>query len=251
MLDEIPLVFVLPRGTSLGLIIWLPGFGGNKEGVTAYLHDLAADGFAALALDPREHGARATLSGPELRERVLGNIRRHFWPILAGTAEDIPRVVDWAASELGVAGAIGIGGISMGGDIAVAAAGLDPRIEAVAAGIATADWLRPGSFEPPGAPDDFAQQCYRRRNPLTNPSGFLRELAITFQCGVQDKQVPPQGGETFVALLNQLDPGRRDLREVVLHEGVGHEFTPVMWERSRAWLRKHLHPGPAARETGS
>jgi hypothetical protein len=55
-------------------------------------------------------------------------------------------------SELGVAPQVGIGGISMG-DVSIAAAGVDERITAVAACIATPDCIRPGSCEPPGQPD--------------------------------------------------------------------------------------------------
>jgi dienelactone hydrolase len=86
---------------------------------------LAAAGFVALAFDPYQHGERSVDSHGALGTRVVGNIRRHFWPILAHTAEETTRVIDWAISELGVAQQVGMGGISMGGDISVAAAGAD------------------------------------------------------------------------------------------------------------------------------
>lgn len=161
---EIPLLWAEPApGGPRKLVIWLPGFSGSKEGVQNNLLDLAAAGFVGLSFDPFQHGERRIETVEELRTRLRGNIRCYFWSILAQTAEEAPAIIDWAIRELGVASQVGMGpqvgmgGISMGGDIAVAAAGVDQRIVTVAAAVATADWLRPGSFEPPGAPDTFAK----------------------------------------------------------------------------------------------
>ncbi len=74
----------------------------------------------------------------------------------------------------------------MGGDIAVAAAGLDHRVERVAAIIATPDWLRPGMQDlfnpgtvlPPGEPDAYAQYFYDHLNPLTHLAAFVHGPAI-------------------------------------------------------------------------
>jgi hypothetical protein len=55
-----------------------------------------------------------------------------------------PRMLDWVDEHFGVAGPGVAGGVSMGGDVAVALAGVDPRIDRVAALVATPDWARPG-----------------------------------------------------------------------------------------------------------
>ncbi len=81
---------------------------------------------------------------------------------------------------------LSVGGLSMGGDIAVAAAGLDHRVERVAAIIATPDWLRPGMQDlfnpgtvlPPGEPDAYAQYFYDHLNPLTHLAAFVHGPAI-------------------------------------------------------------------------
>lgn len=65
-----------------------------------------------------------------------------------------------------------------GGDIAVAAAGIDRRIRAVAACISTPDRLRPGSDETPSVPDAYAWNCYRRCNPLTDLALYAHAPAI-------------------------------------------------------------------------
>ncbi len=252
MVDHIPVVYLMPTESpdpSAGQrvsrkvpVIWLPGFRGSKESVEPQLRALAGAGFIALSFDPWQHGARAVEPAQELRSRVLGNIRRHFWPILAHTAEEVTRVLDFAYHELGARGSAGIGGTSMGGDIAVAAAGIDQRIAAVAACVATADWLRPGSHEIPGAPDKYALRCYSRCNPLTNAANYAHLPAITFQSGALDAQVPPDGGERFVAALGGLFPVSGGRCEVRLHDGVGHEVTPCMLDEGVQWFTRWLEP---------
>ena len=114
-------------------MIYLPGLGGTKELMLPYLQDLAASGFVALSFDPWQHGERGTESQTEIWTRVFGNFQRHMWPILGQTTLDMLRVIDWAVATLHIEPHISVGGLSMGGDIAVAAAGLDHRVERVAA----------------------------------------------------------------------------------------------------------------------
>ena len=173
---------------------------------------------------------------------MRGNIRRYFWPILARTAEETPKVIDWAIKTLGVRPEVGMGGISMGGDIAVAAAGVDHRITVVSACVATPDWLRPGSFEPPGEADAAAQADNDRRNPITHLKLYEHRPAIAFQSGAVDKQVPPDGATRFVAALKPLYAEAADRLVVDLEPDVPHRFTPRMLENSIQWFTKHLKP---------
>ena len=241
--DDIPILVIAPKETKgRPLLIWLTGFSGQKESVDAQLRDLAKRGFVALSFDPYQHGERRIESREELVNRVRGNIRRFFWPILARTAEETPKVIDWAVKTLGVRPEVGMGGISMGGDIAVAAAGVDHRIIVVSACVATPDWLRPGSFEPPGEPDAAAQADYDRRNPLTHLQLYAHRPAIAFQSGAADKQVPPDGATRFVAALKPLYGEAADRLVVDLEPDVPHRFTPRMLENSIQWFAKHLKP---------
>ncbi|MCC7261459.1 MAG: prolyl oligopeptidase family serine peptidase [Candidatus Latescibacteria bacterium] len=237
---EIPLLWAEPAaGAPRRLVVWLPGFSGNKEGVQAQLLDLAAAGLVGLSFDPWGHGERSTEGVEALRQRVRGNIRRHFWPILAHTAQETLQVIDWALSQLGVEPAVGMGGISMGGDISVAAAGLDHRIDRVAAAIATPDWLRPGSFEPPGEPDDDARTAYERCNPLTHLGAYHHCPALCFLCGDQDQQVPPDGAERFAAALAPAYAACPERLQVHRQPGTAHQFTPMMWELAIDWFARH------------
>jgi uncharacterized protein len=238
---EIPILVVAPAETQgRHLVIWITGFSGSKESVESHLRDLAREGFVALSFDPHQHGERRIEPQPELVSRVRGNIRRYFWPILARSAEEVPALIDWAVRELGVRPEVGIGGISMGGDIAVAAAAVDHRLRAVSACVATPDWMRPGSFEPPGEPDAAAQADYNRRNPLTNLQAYRHRPAIAFQSGADDKQVPPDGGERFVALLRPIYDDQAERLRVNLQPATAHQFTPEMWQESLRWFRVHL-----------
>lgn len=241
--EGIPILVIAPKETKARpLVIWLTGFSGQKESVEAHLREFAKQGFLALSFDPHQHGERRIESREELVKRVRGNIRRHFWPILARTAEETPKVIDWAIKTLGVRPEVGMGGISMGGDIAVAAAGVDRRISVVSACIATPDWLRPGSFEPPGEPDTAAQADYDRRNPLTHLQLYAHRPAIAFQSGAADKQVPPDGGTRFVTALKPLYAEVAERLVVNLEPDVPHRFTPRMLDDSIQWFAKHLKP---------
>ena len=238
---DIPLIWLEPAQTEVRkLVIWLPGFSGTKEAMEPHLTDLAQAGFVALSFDPYQHGERRVESQEALRARVVGNIRRYFWPILAQTAEETPNIIDWAVENLSVEAQVGMGGISMGGDISVAAASVDRRISAIVACIATADWLRPGSFEPPGTPDEAAQACYDRRNPLTHLDDFRHCPAISFQCGADDQQVPPDGAQRFVAALQERH-GCDSKLDVTLHPDTPHKFTPAMWQHALRWFTDRLH----------
>ena len=115
-----------------------------------------------------------------------------------------------------------------------------PQYDA-ATGVATADWLRPGSFEPPGEPDAEARARYDRHNPLTNLESYRHTPAINFQCGALDEQVPSDGAQRFVAALRQeIYANCPDRLEVILHEGVPHRFTDEAWDNCITWFRQHL-----------
>lgn len=237
--EDIPILVVAPKETKgKTLVIWLTGFSGSKESVEPHLKFFAKQGFVALSFDPYQHGERRIEPNEQLSKRVRGNIRKYFWPILAKTAEETPKVIDWAIKTLKVKKNVGMGGISMGGDISVAAASVDKRIKAVSACVATPDWMRPGSFEPPGEPDAVAQADYDRRNPLTHLELYKHRPYIAFQSGADDKQVPPDGGTRFVEALKPIY-GRNHNRLVVnLQPNTPHRFTQEMLHNSLEWFQK-------------
>lgn len=248
-IDHIPVIWFEPEVQSQKrrLILFIPPFSGTKEGMIPYLQDLAKAGFVALSLDPWQHGERGTESRQEIAERVFGNFRRYMWPILGQTTLDVLRVIDWAIVTLDVEPHISIAGLSMGGDIAVAAAGLDSRIERVLAIIATPDWLRPGMQDlfrpgtllPPGTPDAYAHYFYDHLNPLTHLAAFAHGPAISFICGEQDTHVPPDGALRFQEALRAVSPPAAERVQVSLLAGRGHtgfRDTQPWWQDGLAWL---------------
>lgn len=244
LVDGIPLLWVRPDPTPLRrLVILLNGFTGTKEGQEPYLHELADAGMVGLSFDLWQHGERGTESSDQLGARVFGDFRRFMWPILGQSTLDTLRVIDWAMETLAVAPEVSMGGFSLGGDIAVAAAGLDTRIRRVAAMIATPDWLRPGMHMgdrllEQGTPDSYARFFYERLNPLTHPTAYAHRPAITFEVGADDRHVPPDGALRFEATVRALFPGYGDALRVTQHADIGHELTPLMWQYGLEWLTR-------------
>lgn len=249
--DHIPVIWFEPQThrPTRHLIIYLPPFSSTREAMLPYLQDLAAAGFVALSLDPWQHGARGNESRTEIVTRVFGNFRRYMWPILGQTTLDMLKVIDWAVATLDVEPHISLAGLSMGGDIAVATAGLDHRVERVAAIIATPDWLRPGMQDiatpgkilPPGEPDAYARYFYEHLNPLTHLASFAHGPTLRFICGEQDTHVPPDGALRFQAALREAYPAAGDHVQVDLIPGLGHmDFgnPQPWWSDCLAWLTR-------------
>jgi dienelactone hydrolase len=145
MVDHIPVMWKEPqRAEGASVALWLPALGLSKEGVAPFLDDLAGAGFVAVSFDLWQHGERGTEPPEEIRARVFGAYRRFKWPILGQTTLDALRVIDWAFDSLGAGPSVVAGGISLGGEAAVALAGIDHRVERVAAIVASPDWTSPG-----------------------------------------------------------------------------------------------------------
>ena len=245
----IPLLWEEPaQADRRKLVIWLPGFTNNKEGMRDYLRELAAAGYVALSYDPVDHGGRSRVSDQDLVDSSDGSFRipetgrvfRHFWSIVAETAEEAPAIIDWAVAELGAEPMVGMGGISMGGNITLVAAALDRRIAVVATGIAEADWLRPGSTIPVSIPNAYVQSQYDRYNPLTNLTRYQHCPAMLFSCGADDTLIPPGGAQRFVRALAATYASCPEKLELVLEQGVEHVFTETMWRRSLSWFKRFL-----------
>ncbi len=245
---HIPVLWFAPvtRRPNTKLVIWLNGLSGTKEQMQPYLEELAAAGFVALSFDAWQHGERSTETQTDLLARVFGNFRREMWPILGQTTLDTLRVIDWAVTALDVDSDIAMGGVSMGGDIAVAAAGIDRRIRRVAAIMSTPDWLRPGMQDlfhpgallPPGEPDAYARYFYDHLNPLTHLDAYAHGPAITFECGADDTHVPPDGALRFQAALRAHTPAAAERIRVNLVPGAGHRDggKPIFWQHCLAWF---------------
>jgi dienelactone hydrolase len=239
--DHIPVLWLEPEKSrpKRQLIIVVRGLGGNKESTIPRLKDIAAAGYVALGLDAWQHGDRAIEPPEQLGKRVFSNFRRYFWPILGQTALDIMRVIDWAIATLKVSPSVYMVGMSMGGDIAVTATGLDHRIERVATVVTSPDWLRPGMRGSPGEPDAYAQYFYDHLDPLTHLEAFAHGPDINIIVGEQDTDVPPDGALRFQKALLEKYPSAGEKIRVKVIPGKNHfDFVApeLWWAESLAWL---------------
>ena len=253
--DGIPVVWIQPdnQDGDARVALWLPWLTGTKEAAIPFLRELADSGFTAVSFDPWQHGERGTETAEQISSRVFGDFRRHMWPILGQTTLDALRVADWAAAEFG-ARDVAAGGVSMGGDVAVALAGIDQRIGRVAAIAATPDWTRPGMRDirdpsrvlPHGRPDAYAQWFYNHLDPLSHLSHYAHAPAIAFECGADDTHVPPDGALRFRDALAKAYPRAAAGVRVTLHPGTGHMESaqnPALFQNCLAWLAEdHAHP---------
>ncbi|MBO0839554.1 MAG: alpha/beta hydrolase [Sciscionella sp.] len=228
VVDDVPVVWIEPDGPAKTLALWLTHLAGSKDQTLPVLRRLAGAGCVAMSFDPWRHGERGEEGAEQIFERVFGDFRRQMWPILGQTTLDGLRVLDWALAEIAPGARVVAGGVSMGGDVSVALAGVDERVERVAALIATPDWTRPdmrdlhtGRPIEQGEPDAYARWFYDQLDPMTHVSRYRRALAITFEVGGEDNHVPAEHAQRFrAAVLAQ--PSTRATVRINVHPGASH-----------------------------
>lgn len=118
----------------------------------------------------------------------------------------------------------------MGGDIAIALAGIDPRITRVAPMIATPDRTRPGvtALDAPntileqGAPTRLGQWLYDQLDPMTHLHRYIARPEIAFDLGGEDHHIPRTNADAFRDSLVRLDPTAAGRVRVRVHDGLDH-----------------------------
>lgn len=122
-----------PTGRRPAVIV-LHGTGGNKEGQRTLLAELARDGFVAIAIDGRHHGARAKGGSAAKSKEYVEAIGRRFTtgrelPFFYDTVWDVLRLLDYLETRDDIdPRRIGAIGFSKGGIETYLAAAADPRI---------------------------------------------------------------------------------------------------------------------------
>jgi uncharacterized protein len=261
--EGIPVRWVAPRRETTAAALWLTYLGGSAEASRPMLVRLARRGLLSCSFDPPGHGARSDgRPAAQLASEVLASFRQRMWPLLGQTVLDSQRVLDWMEDRFGVSAPHVAGGVSMGGDAAVALAGADHRIARVCSLIATPDWTRPGMRAVDGAPqvlaqgeaDERAQRFFDAFNPMSHLDAYGRDVFISFQCGGADQQVPPEAALRFRDALVSRDPNAAGRVQVDLYEGLSHAAAGSDKRLTLAaldWLtRSGSYAPPAAGESG-
>lgn len=231
--DGIPVVHIVPSAANdrRRLALFLPFLGGTKESVLPQLTALAERGFTAIGFDPWRMGERGDEDGRVVADQVFAHFRRYMWPILGQSTLDAVHVLDWATERFDVsADDIAAGGVSMGGDIAVALAGVDHRVTRVGAVVATPDWTRPGMTrvgEPDavidqGAATPYGTWLHDHLDPTGHPDRYAHGPAIAFELGAADTHVPPASAFAFRDALHAIAPEAAGRVRITAHDGLDH-----------------------------
>ena len=123
-------------------IVLLPGSGSTRHAVLDHAALVARHGYGALLLDWRGHG------NSEGRSMEFG------W----GAEADVSAAVSFVLRQAGVTRGVGVHGLSLGGEVGLAATALDPRIDAaVVEGVSARSWAD-SQLEPNPHPVGFVNQ---------------------------------------------------------------------------------------------
>ena len=247
-LDGIPVTLLLPAKCRGEVVLWLTHLGGNTERTLPMLERFADAGHPAVTFDPILHGARSRTDDPwAFASHVLASFRRRMWPIMGQSTLEAMRVLTWAQERTGQHGGVLAGGVSMGGDIAVALSGIDDRVRRVAAVGSTPNWCRPDMRElhdpsivvDQGDADRYAQWFADQLDPTLHLDRYTHGAAITFELGQQDRHVPAHNAVHFRDQLNKLAPAATDRVRVQIHAGLDHLGVTTSEEAltaAAAWL---------------
>ena len=265
-----------PTPARRPVVIAHHGTGGNKETQLALLEQLAADGFIAVAIDARFHGARA--SQPKGTADYNAAILRAFQtgqehPFFIDSAWDISRLVDCLVARDDVDPTrIALIGFSKGGIEAYLTAAADPRIAATVAfiGVQSFGWAldhnawqsRIGTIQP-------AFDAAAKASGVTKTdAAFVRRFYDRVAPGIYDRfdgpaMLPLIAPRPFLAINGDFDdrtplPGlelcaaaaraayqaarAEENFTLTIQPNTGHKANPESVVAARAWLVRHLKP---------
>jgi hypothetical protein len=135
----------------------------------------------------------------------------------------------------------------MGGDVAVALAGVDDRVHRVATLGSTPDWRRPGmrQLDDPSKPidqgeaDRYAHWFADHLDPACHLERYVDRPDMAFELGGADFHVPARNAEDFRARLVAMAPAAADRVRVRTHPDLDHRAVTTSesaLEAAAAWL---------------
>ena len=215
-----------------GTMLFYHGFGGNKEKSEAHLESIAQAGFLVISLDAIGHGQRryahfTEMFNDERWTKEPEATEADYLTIVRQTAAEVPMIVDallscgWARSEC-----LGIGGISMGGEITYAAIVNEPRLRVATPILGSPEWELPWPESPHRHPECFFP------------------VALFSQVAEKDEAVPTRFIRAFHEQLTPLYATAPDRLCYLEYPNVGHGLSPTLWETAHqhmvAWIKRFL-----------
>jgi dienelactone hydrolase len=230
IVDGIPVLLVEAAGPGRDVVLWMSHLGGSAEQTLPMLERFAGAGHPAVSFDGVGHGSRGSGDPWELAAGVLAAFRRRMWPILGQTTLEAMRVLSWAQERTGAAGAALAGGVSMGGDVAVALAGIDPRVVRVATVGSSPDWSRPGMRDlrdstrvvDQGAADPYSQWFADQLDPMRHLERYRGGAALGFELGGADHHIPQENAQAFADALRERPGVGPERLRLNVHPGLDH-----------------------------
>lgn len=227
-IDNIPIGFCNPESPR-GIVLWIPYLGGNRETCNAEMKYIAAHNYVGITLDPWMHGERAGNTKPSIRTKAMKEFRKIMWQVLGFTTIDAYKTLDWATNEFNIQKNISVGGLSMGGDIAISLAAIDSRISKVAGVASSPDWNRNGMTDvmdsskilDQGIPSEFSSWLCTHFNPMSNIDKYTREVSIQLEYGKKDTHISYKWAEDFKNSLEKYKESK-SIIEIIKNEDVNH-----------------------------
>lgn len=177
---------------------------------------LVEAGFAVLALDAPYHGERAAENDFRIPQELAG-----LREMMSRSIVEHRRAIDYLATRAEVdTSRIGSLGLSGGGIVTFALAGLDSRVKAAVAGLTPVGMMRV-PIAIPIAPHVFA--------------GANSDTPFLMIMGRSDSFYTVEEAQRLFETI------RSPRKELILYQG-GHRPLPEYASQSAAWFRKHLKP---------
>ncbi len=234
VIDDVSVVLLMPQEVPAGreLVLWLSHLGGSVEKERPTMTRIVEAGYPVVGFDLPGHGQRATTADPHaFAAEVLASYRLRMWPLLGRSTLESMKVLSWAQQQLNSpTRPVAAGGVSMGGDVAVALAGIDDRVRRVAVVGSTPNWERPG-MRNIGDPDQLLDQGQADRyarwfadhlDPASHLERYRRQLSIVFELGGADHHIPAANAMDFRRALVDLEPEAEDRIRISVRDGLDH-----------------------------
>lgn len=226
-LAQVPALIARPAGgpAPLPTVLWLHGFGADKDLHLPELYRFAEAGLLAVGIDAVGHGQRRLADFEQQFSGVSAASVRLFNRFVSDTVAELPQLID-ALVERGLSDPkrVAVAGVSMGGCIVYGAIATDRRICAAAALLGSPESLRPDS-------------------PHLTPDRFFPTALLSITAG-QDTVVPAAAARRLHEQLEsryRTHPERLHYREIA---GATHFMPAEQWDsvvaQASAWLSRFL-----------